>query len=652
MAVKLIARRDIKEIFPKEFSNRSLIGRFIDYIMNNFFQSSSEELVNGYIGKKTVALEEGDYYLPEPSSERQVYQLNPSLVSVDNNSGEILTVVEYCNFINTLKKQGCITNDQNRLLSNTYWSWCPPINVDMFLNYNYYYWVEEGPTIIEINDETNVVLDILGKTQYTYEYNDETIDFTNGLKVIFKNDVNEEYNNKPYIIEGVGSAIRLVDDSIILKGKTNNPDYFVMERGCQDGNSWSRRNRWFHRSLISSMDNSNGIKIIQAARPIICFNRDIELYNYGVYNRGYIDLIYNGNKADLHGQSALVTIDNKVYKRSVQGIDLVDGVYVLITGDSNEENNNIIYQVTGTESTKTIILQPVLNGLNIETGKPVIGEGVTVKSNNSDYSGKYFYFNSSKKWVEGQEKKTENQSPLFNLYDEDKQLLNSIIYYPDSSFKGNRLFDYSTPEEAGVQDTSKIEIDEYLNKKIITSSYGNYIFNNVLDTEKYTYWLDTEGTLTEYNRLRFYKVNKDLKLDESNNIDFSNSEYKNNWHISNNIISQYITTEITVTDNQEKVFKNEEEGIKKYYTSYNLAYKPDESETQISTYVYLNGNLLNSTKDYIVESDNDNTYLLISPSIELKKEDVLYIKLLVSKIDGELVEGYYYDLPLSLTANG
>ena len=150
MAVKLIARRDIKEIFPKEFSNRSLIGRFIDYIMNNFFQSSSEELVNGYIGKKTVALEEGDYYLPEPSSERQVYQLNPSLVSVDNNSGEILTVVEYCNFINTLKKQGCITNDQNRLLSNTYWSWCPPINVDMFLNYNYYYWVEEGPMLFWI----------------------------------------------------------------------------------------------------------------------------------------------------------------------------------------------------------------------------------------------------------------------------------------------------------------------------------------------------------------------------------------------------------------------------------------------------------------------------------------------------------------------
>ena len=55
MAIRLVARRDLKEIFPKEFSNRSLIGKFIDYIMNNFMQPSSEELINGYVRRRFLS---------------------------------------------------------------------------------------------------------------------------------------------------------------------------------------------------------------------------------------------------------------------------------------------------------------------------------------------------------------------------------------------------------------------------------------------------------------------------------------------------------------------------------------------------------------------------------------------------------------------
>ena len=32
------AKRDLRDIFPKEFANRLLINEFITYILNNFFE--------------------------------------------------------------------------------------------------------------------------------------------------------------------------------------------------------------------------------------------------------------------------------------------------------------------------------------------------------------------------------------------------------------------------------------------------------------------------------------------------------------------------------------------------------------------------------------------------------------------------------------
>ena len=639
MAVRLVARRDLKEIFPKEFSNRTLIGKFIDYIMNNFFQASSEENINGFIGKKTVAMEEGDFYLTEATAERQAYQLTPTLVSNNPVTGETITAVDYCNFINTLKQQGCDINDQNRLLSNEYWSWCPPINVDMFLNYNFYYWIEEGPTPIELTSETNITLNILGKKHYTYKTENEEIEFISGLRVIFKNDVNPEFNDKPYIIEGVGQSIQLIDDTDILKGKTKAPEYFIMERGCRDGNTWSLRNRWFHRSVIGKMTNNDGLTITQASKPIICFNRDIKLYDYGVYNRGYVDLLYNGKKSNIHG----------LPPATIQGVKIEDGKYILITGDPEPANNNKIYQVTGVSTIGTVILQPVINGLNHTTGEPVGGEGITVREGDWIYGGQYFYYKDYGEWgewVNGQKKLSDNQSPLFQLYDSNMVELNNSVDYPQSTFKGSRIFDYMTPADAGIEDESGLVTDPDLEKKIVTNGYGNYIFNNVLDNENYTY---TEYDVTkEYEGFKFYKINKIDNLDSEGKLDDSQSEYLNCWHISKNITSQYITTEITVTNEREYKEIGEEGGMIVNYTKYNLAYSPDESSSQVTSYVYLNGNLLNKDIDYKI----DNKALYITNNVQLKVDDSIYIKLLVTKIDGELADGYFYDLPLSLTANG
>lgn len=666
-SVRYIVKRDLKDIFPKEFASRELISKFFDYIMNNFFQQSYEKYVNGYIGKKSVALEEGDFYVSENSDERQVYQLTPMVVS---NTDTENSIVDYNNFINTLKIQGCMVNDQNRLISNSYWSWCPPINVDMFMNYNFYYWIEEGPVATNILTTTNAVTDIIGKKEFTCSYIDEnenhiSIPFKSGMRVIFKHDVNTEYNDKPFIVEGVGESIQLIDDSDILFSRVSEPDYYVMERGAVDGNAWSLRNRWFHRNVVTTMKNKtiyivedeNGLIYYtdiqekdmtdntmlyldidltqkykvwfdlkypvyrretiektyqQAKKPIICFNKDIQLYNHGVYNRGYVDLYLKTPKNQIHGTA----------NTSFQGITLEDGMYILLhTGDGSADDNKI-FEVSGISSVGMVILQTAVNGISTD-GKPVIGEGVRVRSGR--YANQYYYFNGSE-WVMGQQKDTINQSPLFELYDSEKNSLNNSLVYPSSSFKGSKIFDYKTTE-----DISTI-LDEDLNRRIITSGYGNYIFNNLISTETYTY-VDYDSLKT-INGFKFFKLNGE-------------DTYLNNWYYSKDKTSQYIITEILVTDEKNTEEYINSDGFKEINIVYRLEIEPDNSENKKNSFVYLNGNLLENGVDYTI----DGNKLKIFPNVSLKSDDTLYIRLLKSKIIGDLPNGYYFDLPLSLTAN-
>ena len=616
MAIKLVVKKDLKEFFPKEFTNRELIGKFIDYVMNHFFQTSAEEYINGYIGKKTVAVEKGDFYINESSNERQSYQLTPSLVTVNSENNEIQDIVEYCNFINTLKLQGCDTNDQNRLLSSECWSWCPPINIDMFLNYNFYYWIEEGVTPIELIGKTNIIMDIIGQKNYTYKNKDdsdeEAVEFMSGLRVVFKNDENPEYNDKIFIVEGVGDSITLINDENILHSDNIEPDYFVMERGCIDGNAWSLRNRWFHRSVISKMTANESKKYHQAKKPIICFNKDMELYNYGSYNRGYVDLLVPSKKSDIHGLAP----------QPIQGVVLEDGMTILLTGDTNPENNNRIYQISGISNINTVVLQPVINGKS-STGESVDGEGIMIKRGR--YKDSYYYYEDYE-WKLGQQKNNINQSPLFQLYDENKVKFSNTLYYPQSSFAGSKIFDYVTTDEEGV------EYDDDLNRYILTAGYGNYKFDNILTSQSITY--NDYDSIKTYEGFKFFKIN-------------GQDTYLNNWYLSKDNSSQYIVTEIKVTDNKTVKEFTDDNGLVSSYVVYDLAYQPDKSDNRKSSFVYLNGSLINEKTDYIIE----NKQLMITSNVSLSVDDTLYVKLLVNKLNETIADGYYFDLPLTLTAN-
>ena len=219
------------------------------------------------------------------------------------------------------------------------WSRVPEITAPLT---TLFYQDENNPNLkgmIKIADnpgyQIDVEVDIIGKANYT---SSEGVVFTNGLKIAFDNTViPESYRNKTYIVEGVGVAIKLVDfdkldaieslsPELTIPWDTYNFDidnfdepikgsvdleYIVMNRACQDGNAWSRANRWFHEDVIKKAAEINGITFnigqeFRAKRPIIEFEEDLQLFNYG---RVFLDIIdrVDEQKRDVDGNPVVIT---------------------------------------------------------------------------------------------------------------------------------------------------------------------------------------------------------------------------------------------------------------------------------------------------------------------------------------------------------
>ena len=733
------AKRDLRDIFPKEFANRLLINEFITYILNNFFEKSNEKIVSAYVGEVVPSVDGMECYVKEPTVERQMNQIIPIL----NDGSEYIT---YANFISELHNEGCKVFDENKLLASKYWSWCPPINIDMFINTYNYYWIgwdsgekdmkilrgpidvskligtgnpvyneytEEGVVILEnqyefkngdrvvftndtsntynnvpyivegltynpdgtndgkgyfkltavkmplivLDGPTNIAIDAEGQKSYTYvdEQHELSFELQNGMRIMFLNDSNTNYNNIPFMVSGVGSSIKMINDSYdpysslyeTNKEKYNKlvskPDYFVMERGCIDGNDWSVRNRWVHvKALevfnidsISTSDTSRGL--YHASKPILCYNKDIKLYNYGTFDRGYVIAITDRQ---------LNEVNNKFKSTAMANLN----VNKLETGDNilfkNIEGTNPVQLYTVTiviskSGTELVTLKACTNGQEIDgkTSNGATVKGDVVKKIEGLYNIPYYFDGYS--WVEGQIKDAHNlsdddynginQNPLFDLYDADKVKLDNSVTYPNSTFKGCKLFDY---KEASVNDGvySGDKFDEKgnvvvygLDRFIINEDEDkNYIFDNHIHTDvyKYTPPMEYEQVITGY---KFFKINnQDL--------------YLNDWYLSSSKYNQYIKTQVEVNDS--KSFVNIDDNT---YYKVTLKYLPSKTTTKKSLNVSVNGEY--AIPEDIIQDEYD-VYVK-----NVKMYDTLIFNILTDEDIEELDQNYTFEPPLSLTTN-
>ena len=293
---------------------------------------------------------------------------------------------------------------------------------------------------------------------------------SNGMRVVFTNDALLSNNGTPYIVEGVGTSIILINDSafsVQTNASEGIPDYITIQRGSTDGNAWSTRNRWFHKDLIQGLNQTN-TTLVQAHRPIIEFFRNMQLYNFGNYSRANVDLVYSsGNIQSLTGLPAGTLID---------GVAVQDNDRILVINDQDPERTNRIFLVYGIGNANAISLAIETDGQN-KFGQPVIGESVNVNSG-TQYGGETLYYNGTA-WVQGQHKSSYNQAPLFYLYDSNGVKLDDIVEYPNSTFAGSTMFQYDTSPLASL--------DPVLGLNVVVDSFGTPEFTNTLETQIYTY---------------------------------------------------------------------------------------------------------------------------------------------------------------------
>lgn len=307
--------------------------KFFDATFDQVFSKKDSDYLSGFIGRRDPGLYDpiNDFYLPEPNKDRTWWQLEATTFA-RNTDGTKTNILFYDDLLNRINYYGGNTLNQDRLFESEYYSWAPPIDYDMFMNYYNYYWVDHGLTTITIVGISDVDVStlIIGKPAFNItqvpgarvkrpwlypedwasnpsfnpdDYDLLSLQFTTGIKVQFEGSINypsamtvENMGGTSgiqfipiYVDYMPGSTFEFIpwDGAIHLaNGRTitdtdwdiitwdtepqpGNADYITIERGCIDRNAWSRTNSWYHIDAITSTINATGITFpVTASRAL------------------------------------------------------------------------------------------------------------------------------------------------------------------------------------------------------------------------------------------------------------------------------------------------------------------------------------------------------------------------------------------------
>ena len=399
--------------------------------------------------------------------------------------------------------------------------------------------------IIE-NTEINVEKEVIGKKNYKTSSGWK---FSNGMKVEFAGNVFPAiYGEGEWYVEGVGTAIKLINtkdlelNSLFVediavefddKGFDDMPfdealgypvkkDYIVINKASNDGNLWSKYNRWFHIDVIEkSLEINQQIpsvdQSLRANRPIIEFEPNIKLHQFGTQTKQNVNLV------DTITKDVFSTIEGSI-GYNIDGIDLTEGMRILFLNDNDIFVKNKIFKVFFVNIKNNIQIT-----LKEETDAvPLLNENVLITQGNQN-KGKYFYYD-GETWHKGQEKYGINQSPLFDMYDEEDVWLKDLLKYQYSQFIGNRIFSYAVGQ--GNNDSVLGFPLKYQN----IENSGDIVFNFDLLNSEFSYY--------DNNSVKIYKTDTAFlrKYYDKDNYELINGWEKANTFSQQDVILQLLST--------------------------------------------------------------------------------------------------------------
>lgn len=116
--------------------------RFISSTVDQLIEPTVLDRLNAYVGQRyRPSYRKNDLFLDESSSDRQNYQLEPTVIyKTDGENVDFATT--YIDTINKIQTDGGSTSSHARLWNQTHYSYQPPVNIDKLSNYRQYYWLE------------------------------------------------------------------------------------------------------------------------------------------------------------------------------------------------------------------------------------------------------------------------------------------------------------------------------------------------------------------------------------------------------------------------------------------------------------------------------------------------------------------------------
>ena len=488
--------------------------------------------------------------------------------------------------------------------------------------------------IFDIDENTflDVEKDIIGKKSYT------TADgwtFSNGMKLEFAGEITPaKYASGQWYVEGVGDKIRLVSqddltvsglftDDIVVPfddqefdffpfsealGYPVNKDYIVINRASNDGNLWSRYNRWFHKDVIEETSRILGTNISidessRAKRPIIEFDPNIKLYNFGTRTKADVDLV------DTFTKDIFTTIEGSE-GYNIDGVNLTNGMRVLFTADEDLLVSGKIYTVRFIKFKNKTQISLVED----TDSAPLENETVLVKFG-TQYSGQFFFYNGTQ-WKQGQRKTKVNQQPLFELYDDTGKSFADTTVYNSTTFSGNNIFSYKVG--TGATDS---ELGFPLTYRSI-ENVGDIVYEFNLLQDSFTYQIGTEifAKTTDTGYLRKY-------------TDRTAFSYINGWTTSDNLSTQNVIRQYIFDDTTSNFYID--------------VYDNNDFINDLWIRVYINNKLLNQDVDFTINQDaNNRSYISFIQDLNL--DDVILIK---TRSKYPKNENGYYEIPTNLEKN-
>lgn len=503
--------------FLPEFLQTGKNEKFLSSTIDQLIQKPQLERLDGYVGStNTPNYRPGDVYIDESTDLRKNYQLDPSLI-IKDQEGNIKDVVGINDLVNDIFINGGVVDNFDKLFRTQYYSYESHIDSDKFINYQNYYWLVNGPSVIDIADIVDIDVDVLGKDSYTIpSFN---VSLLNGMLVKFTNATVPSYNNKNYYVEGVGESIILIDESTLTvsekiasiysgsfdtagfdeypfdsyKRLPLTPDYVTINRASQDLNPWTRYNRWVHKDVIQISSEINDIAAkfpttLRAQRPVIEFKPNIKLYNFGTNGLPPVDLI------DDRTTDAFSVVEGS-FAHYADGVALQQGNKVIFTADSDPSVRDKIYEVN------FIVIENKIRLTLVEVHSPVEGDSTFINLGNT-YGGTSWWYNGTE-WKKSQQHTKLNQPPLFDLFDSEGNSYSDQAFY-SSDFSGNQIFGYNLG--SGPNDPVLGFPLNYRN----SIGVGSYVFRNFLTSDSILISYGSSNAVTLPTSAAFLKIGNDF----------------------------------------------------------------------------------------------------------------------------------------------